>query len=215
MAEAEIVRQEKDQSVAAAVSARQDKDRAVTEALGARKESHDADAARKKAKTEADGLRLEFDGPITHAAVRAVLHTPQGLPQGFMGDDESEIPSFLKTHNSMERDACVERACDLDTQYFRAHEHLVNCRLSVENLLLEDKGEESREVLEATKLRNATYQEYLAASKKLLEACDAENGLIGRVRKQNRNKATKACAGRLFQVASESGGNYRDQDSCS
>ncbi len=121
-----------------------------------------------------------------------------------MGDDKSEIPSFLKTHNSMERDACVERACDLDTQYFRAHEDLVDCRLSVENLLLEDKGEESREVLKATKLRNATYQEYPAASKKLLEACDAENGLIGRVRKQN--KATKTCAGRLFQVVGESVG---------
>ncbi len=58
----------------------------------------EADAARKKAETEADGLRLELDGArlrelqlITHAAVRAVLDTPQGLPRGFLRDDESEI----------------------------------------------------------------------------------------------------------------------------
>ena len=55
----------------------------MSEALGAREEMREADAARKKAEAEADGLRLELDGarlrelqPITHAAVRAVLDTP-------------------------------------------------------------------------------------------------------------------------------------------
>ena len=56
--------------------------------------------------------------PITHAAVAAVLDTPQGLPRGFMRDDESEILGFLTNHNSTERDASVERACDLGTQLF-------------------------------------------------------------------------------------------------
>jgi len=82
-------------ALAEAKSARHEKDRAVAETLGAREE---ADAARKKAETEADGLRLELDGArlrelqlITHEAVRAVLDTPQGLPRGFLRDDESEI----------------------------------------------------------------------------------------------------------------------------
>ena len=57
-------------------------------------------------------------------------------------------------------------------------------------------------MLEATKLRDATYQEYLSASKKLLEACNAENGLIGRF--QQRREATKECADRLFELVGES-----------
>ena len=69
-------------------------------------------------------------------------------------------------------------------QYLRARDDLVNCRLSVETALLKSKGEESGEVLEATKMRDTTYQEYLSASKKLLEACNAENGLIGRVQQR-------------------------------
>ena len=75
----------------------------------------------------------------------------------------------------------------------------------METALLKSKGEESMEVLEATKSRDATYQEYLSASKKLLEACNAENGPIGRVHKAK--KATKACADRLFQLVGESVGN--------
>jgi hypothetical protein len=202
LSDAKDAKLEKAKAVAAAAIARQEKDKAVSEALG----------AWKKAEAEADGLRLELDGarlrelqPITHAAVRAVLDTPEGLPGGFLRDDESEILGVLKTHNSKERDAPVERACDLGTQYFRAREDLVDCRLAVENALLKSKGEESREVLEATKLRrDATYQEYLNVSKELLEACDAENGLIGRVHKEK--KASKACADRLFQLVGESVG---------
>ena len=72
---------------------------------------------------------------------------------------------------------------------------------------MKSKGEEeSREVVEATQLRrDTTYQEYLVTSKKLLEAGNAENGLIGRVHKGN--KATKACADRLFQLVGESVGS--------
>ena len=88
--------------------------------------------------------------------------------------------------------------------YFHAREDLVNYRLSVENARLKGEDEESREVLEVTKLKDATYQEYLTLSKKLLEACDAENGLIGRVHKGG--KATKACADRLFKLVGESVG---------
>ena len=174
---------EKDKSVAEGHT-RLEKDKAVAEALGAREDAREADAARNKADAEADGLRLELRLllPITGAAVRAVLGTPQaeGLPGGFMRDDESEILGVLKTHNSKERDAPVERACDLGTQYYRALDDIVKCRLAVDNALVKSEGEESREVLEATKLRrDATYQENLVASKKLLEACNAENGLIG------------------------------------
>ena len=119
-----------------------------------------------------------------------------------MQDDESEILGVLKAHNSKERDAPVERACELGTQYLRARDDLVNCRLSVETALLKSKGEESGEVLEATQLRDTTFQEYLSASKNLLEACNAENGLIGRV--QQRSEATKECEDRLFQLVGES-----------
>jgi serine/threonine protein kinase len=208
IAEAESARQEKTNAVAQAASVRQELDKALAEVESARQEAREADVARKKAEAEADGLRLELDGarlpqlqPITHAAVRAVLDTPQGLPRGFMRDEESEILDVLKTHNSKERDAPVDRACDLGTKYFRAREDLVNCRLAVENALLKNEGEESREVLEATELRDATYLKYLAASKKLLEACNADNGLVGRV--QQRKQDTKACADRLFQLVGE------------
>jgi hypothetical protein len=216
VAEAEKFRQEKDKAVAAAANARQEKDKAVSEVLGERQEAHEeareADAARKKAEAEANGLRLELDGarlrelqPITHAAVRAVLDTPEGLPGGFMRDDESEILVVLKTHNSKERDAPVELACDLGTQYFCALDNLVNCRMDMEKTLLKSEGEQSSEVLESTKLRrDATYQDYLAVSKKLLDACNAGNGMIGRV--QQRNETTKACADRLFQLVGESVG---------
>jgi hypothetical protein len=158
-----------------------EKDKTVTEALDAQEDAREADAVshhlnaeRKKAETETDGLRLELDG------------------------------ARLREHNSKERDAPVERSCDLGTQCFRALEDLFNSRLAVENALLKSESEESREVLESTKLRDATYQESLAASKKLLETCNADNGLIGRV--HQRNEATKACAGRLFQLLGESVG---------
>ena len=137
---------EKDKAVAEG-HARLEKDKAVAEALGAREDACEADAARNKADAEADGLRLELRLllPITGAAVRAVLGTPQGLPGGFMRDDESEILGVLKTHNSKERDAPVERACDLVTQYYCALDDIVKCRLAVDNALVKSEGEESRD----------------------------------------------------------------------
>ena len=132
---------EKDKTVAEG-HALLEKDKAEAEALGAREDAREADAARNKAEAEADGLRLELIGarlrellPITGADVRAVLDTPQGLPGGFMRDDESEILDVLKTHNSKERDAPVELVCDIGTQYYRALDDIVNCRLAVDNAL--------------------------------------------------------------------------------
>ena len=49
-----------------------------------------------------------------------------------VGDDESEILVVLKTHNSKERDAPAELACNLGTQYFCALDNLVNCRMDME-----------------------------------------------------------------------------------
>jgi serine/threonine protein kinase/ubiquitin len=154
---------------------------------------------------KAESAQLRELQPITREAVeaaRSVLGTPEGLTRGFMRDDEAEILSVLRAHNSKERDAPVELACDLSAQYLRALDDLFKCRLDVENALFKSKGEESTEVLEATKLRDATYAEYLAASKNLSDACSTESGLIGRV--QERNEATKACVDGLYQLLDES-----------
>jgi hypothetical protein len=155
------------------------------------------------AETESAQLRELL--PLTREAVesvRSVLGTPEGLTRVLMRDDEAEILSVLRAHNSNERDTPVELACDLSTQYLRAFDDLFKCRLDVENTIFKSKGEETTEVLEATKLRDTTYVEYLTESKNLSDACSTESSLIGRV--QERNEATKACVDGLYQLLDES-----------
>jgi hypothetical protein len=74
--------------------------------------------------------------------------------------------------------------------------------MNVENAIFKSKGEESTEVLEQTKLRDVSYEKYLAVSKKVLDACNSGSGLIGRFHEEN--KATKARADRLIQLLEES-----------
>ena len=72
----------------------------------------------------------------------------------------------------------------------------------MEKVILKSKGEESTEVLEVTKVRDAAYQKYLALSKKLLDACNSGSSLTGRI--HERNKATRSRADCLSQLLDES-----------
>ena len=62
---------------------------------GARQHARDVDDARLKAEVEVDDLRLEIDEArfreLTQKAVRVVEGTPEGLPGGFMREDDTEI----------------------------------------------------------------------------------------------------------------------------
>jgi serine/threonine protein kinase len=146
-------------------------------------------------------------GILVYRAIISMLSDwlSDGLTRVCMRNNEPEISSVLRDYNSKKmnvRDDPVERACDLSSQYICARDDLCRHRLDVEKAIFKSKGEESTEVLEVTKLRDAAYQKYLAVSKKLLDACNSGSSLTGRI--YERNKATKTCADRLFQLLDES-----------
>jgi len=160
-----------------------------------------------KLTTAENACRLELHA-ITREAVGAVMDTPEGLPGGFMRDDDTEILRVLRAHNSEERDGPVamrldtNRALALSTQYcdkfLRSRDALVSCRFVVEKGIFKIEGEECMEMLQ----RDAKYQEYLAVCVELVDACNAEDGLIGRVQKAN--NAIKVLADCLNQLLGES-----------
>ena len=146
-------------------------------------------------------------GLLVYRAIISILSDwlSDGLTRVCMRDNEPEILSVLRNYNSKktdERDDPVERACEISKQYSSARDDLCRHRLDVEKAILKSKGEESTEVLEVTKLRDASYEKYLAVSKKLLDACNSGSSLTGRI--HERNRATRACADRLSQLLDES-----------